>query len=69
MKAASVSTLGSADALSSPSPSPVTEAAPISTLAASLRGLSIGLALFALSALAGAALTTLTVGYPIGRLA
>jgi hypothetical protein len=69
MKAASVSTLGSADGLTAPSPSPLSEAAPISTLAASLRGLSIGLALFALSALAGAALASLTVGYPIGRLA
>ena len=69
MKAASVSTLGRADALTSPSPSPVTEAAPVSTLAASLRGLSIGLALFAVSALAGIALASATVGYPIGRLA
>jgi hypothetical protein len=69
MKAASVSSLGSAEQLGAPLPSPVTEAAPINTLAASLRGLLIGLALFALSALAGAALASLTVGYPIGRLA
>jgi hypothetical protein len=35
---------------------------------AALLGTAIGLALLALAALAGAALASLTVGYPIGRL-
>jgi hypothetical protein len=69
MKAASASTLSSADRLPAPPLSPAVEAAPFSTLAASLRGLSIGLVLLLISAAAGAAFASLTFGYPIGRLA
>jgi hypothetical protein len=48
--------------------SPAIEAAPVNTLAASLRGLLIALILLALIAVAGVAIASATVGYPIGRL-
>lgn len=69
MKAESASTLSSADRPAAPSFPPALEAAPVRTLAASLRGLAIGLVLFLLAALSGVAVASLTFGYPIGRLA
>jgi hypothetical protein len=41
---------------------------PSSSLAASARGLAIGLALTALAALSAVAIASATVGYPFGRI-
>jgi hypothetical protein len=43
-------------------------ARPFSSVAASARGLAIGLALTALAALSAVAIASATVGYPFGRL-
>ena len=69
MQAASASSpsAGKSAALTSNPPESGTRALPSEAILA-LRGLAIALVLTLLAALAAAALASLTVGYPIGRL-
>lgn len=66
MNAASASILGAGESPAVGTGSEPTAAMPHGAIL-TLRGSAIGLALIFLSALAAVAITSLTVGYPIGR--